>query len=284
MSFEIFTDTACSLTADVISELNIKVIPFPIFINGTEEAAQIGKIDMHRLYDKMRAKEDVKTSLINTDRFLNEFEPCLKEGKDVFYTGLASVLSGTFSCAMTAADILMEKYPERKVLLADSKSASVGIGLMVIEAAKMRNSGKTIDEVKAYVDEASKSMNHLVVINDLFFLKRGGRISEAEAIIGSLAKIKPLIILDAEGRVEIVGKVAGKKRAFSKIIEQMAQSVQKDATIGIVHCDCEEDALYVKEKVEALVPNKTIMGYVDPIIGTHVGPDGLAIIFLGKER
>lgn len=284
MAFEIFTDTACSLTADIIAELDIKVVSFPIIINGNEETSEIGKLDMHWLYDKMRAKEDVKTSLINTDRFMSEFEPYLKEGKDVFYTGLASVLSGTFSCAAAAADILMEKYPERKVVLADSKSASLGIGIMVMEAARMRNSGKTIEEVKAYVEQSAKKMNHLVVINDLFFLKRGGRISEAEAIIGSLAKIKPLIILDAEGKVEITGKVAGKKRAFSKIISEMAQSADKDAVIGILHCDCEEDALYVKEKVEEAVPNKTMLAYVDPIIGTHVGPDGLALIFLGKER
>lgn len=141
MAFEIFTDTACSLTADIINELNIKVISFPIIINGVEEIAEIGKLDMHWLYDKMRAKEDVKTSLINTDRFIKAFEPCLKEGKDIFYTGLASVLSGTFSCAVAAADILMEKYPERVILLSDSKSASMGIGFLIMEAARMRNAG-----------------------------------------------------------------------------------------------------------------------------------------------
>ncbi len=284
MSFEIFTDTSCSLDLDTLNKYNIKVVVSPIFINGEEFVIKDINKDMPYLYEQMRNKVDVKTSLINTDKFIEAFEPFLKEGKDIFYTGLSGGLSGTYSCAVTAAELLKEDYPERKIMVADSKSVSWGIGLIVIKAAQMRQENKSIEEINDYVNFAAARMNHIIMIDDLYYLKRGGRISSAEAFFGELAKIKPLCVINGEGKVEITGKVSGKKRALSKIVEDSQGLIETDGLIAVAHCGCDYDALSLKEKAQKVLSNEIIIGYVDPVISSHAGPDALALIFIGKEK
>lgn len=280
MQFEIFTDSSASLDEETIKKYGIRVLEVPITVDGKDMTGA----KLKDLYELMRKKLDVKTSLVNTDGFVRGFEKALKEGKDILYTGICAALSGTFSCAVSAAEILREKYPERRIVLVDSKSISLGTGLLVTEASEMKLSGKSIEEVEEYIKGAREEVNHLVCVSDLFYVKRSGRISGLEAVFGTLAGVRPLMNVDEDGYVKVYGKTVGKKRAFSRMIEKVVSNIKEGSVIGIAHCDCLPDAEFVKEKIKKFLPNKIKIAYVDPVIGTHAGPDALAIIFFGKNR
>ena len=289
MSFVLMTDSSANLTTDIIEKHNIEIIPLIFIVNGVEYTSyrKGENVDIKQFYDMMRNKENIKTSLITPETFIEEFEKQLKDGKDVLYIGFSSGLSGTFQSSVIAADTLAEKYPDRKIIVWDSLCASMGQGLIVYYAAKMKEEGKSIEEIVAWLDENRLKLAHWFTVDDLFFLKRGGRISATTAILGSALNIKPVLHVDDNGKLVSVSKARGRKQSINALLSKMDETAiePEKQTIFISHGDCIEDADYLADKIREKHGIKDIViNYVDPVIGSHSGPGTLALFFIGTNR
>lgn len=289
MSFEIITDTSANLTKELIKKLEVKVLALSIF-NGEEaynSVTEDGSFNYADFYGRLRNKENMKTALINVDEFSNAFEEALVAGKDVLAIIMSSGISGTYQSAKIAGEMMQEKYPDRKVIVIDSLSASIGQGLLVYYASEMRKEGKTIDEVAQWVIDNRLKMVHNFTVEDLFFLKRGGRLSGGVAIIGTILQIKPLLHVDNEGHLITLDKVNGRKKSLNTIVENFKASVvnPEEQVIAICHGDCIKDAEYVAEKIRKEVKVKDIIiDYTAPVLGAHAGPGVLALFYLAEKR
>ncbi|MCR5767811.1 MAG: DegV family protein [Lachnospiraceae bacterium] len=291
MSYEIITDSASNLTRDLLDRYNIHMISYQVMIDGENydcydpdrDYAQAGK----DFYDKMRSGAKVSTSLVNTARFTDYFTPILETGSDIIFVGISSGLSGTVQAARIAAEDLMEEFPGRKVIVIDSMGASLGEGLLVIELSKLRAQGVSIEDAAKWYENHKMDMNHVFTVDDLKYLKRGGRISTAEAIVGSILSIKPVLQADDNGKIIAFSKMRGRKKALMEIANQTIKHIVDPAsqTIAIAHCDAPEDAEYVAQLVREACPvQDIIIRYYDICTGTHVGPGTVAIFFMGKGR
>ena len=291
MSYEIITDSASNLTRDLLDRYNIRMISYQVTIDGENfdcydpdrDYAQAGK----DFYDKMRSGAKVSTSLVNTARFTDYFTPILETGSDIIFVGISSGLSGTVQAARIAAEDLMEEFPGRKVIVIDSMGASLGEGLLVIELSKLRAQGVSIEDAAKWYENHKMDMNHVFTVDDLKYLKRGGRISTAEAIVGSILSIKPVLQADDNGKIIAFSKMRGRKKALMEIANQTVKHIVDPAsqTIAIAHCDAPEDAEYVAQLVREACPvQDIIIRYYDICTGTHVGPGTVAIFFMGKGR
>ena len=285
-NYVILTDSSCDLSRELAAELDLHVIALEaVFDNGTTKLDS--EIDVKDFYQQLREKVQITTSAVGIDRFLNFIEPFLAEGKDVLYLGFTSGLSGTFNAGFVASQELSEKYPDRKVYAVDTLCASLGQGLLVYLCAKMRLAGKGIDEVRLFAEENKLNLCHWFTVDDLFFLKRGGRVSAATAVMGTMLSIKPVMHVDNKGRLVNVEKARGRKAALDALFGKMKATAiaPETQTCFICHGDCEEDANYLAERMkkELGVP-EVIIGYTGPVIGAHSGPGTMAIFYLGTER
>lgn len=285
-NYVILTDSSCDLSKELVEELDLNVIALEaVFDNGTTKLDS--EVDVAEFYQQLRQKVQITTSAVGIDRFLNFIEPFLAEGKDVLYLGFTSGLSGTFNAGFVASQELSEKYPDRKVYAVDTLCASLGQGLLVYLCAKMRQEGKGIEEVRMFAEENKLNLCHWFTVDDLFFLKRGGRVSAATAVMGTMLSIKPVMHVDNKGRLINVEKARGRKAAMDALFAKMKATAIKPETqtCFICHGDCVEDANYLAERMkkELGVP-EVIIGYTGPVIGAHSGPGTLAIFYLGTER
>ena len=282
----IITDSSCDLSAGFAEQLGVKVIKLEFIVEG-EEARENGSIDEKQFYEILRSGKMVTTSAIAMDRFISEVEPALAEGKDVLYLGFSSGLSSTYSAGFIGAQELAEKYPERKIYTVDTLAASMGQGLLVWYAVNMKNEGKSIEEVRDFVENNKMKLAHWFTVNDLFFLKRGGRISAATALVGTMLNIKPVLHVDDEGKLVSVSKARGRKNAIDALFAKAKESAIDAAgqTMFISHGDCIEDAEYLAEKLKSELSVKdVIISYVGPVIGAHSGPGTLALFYIGTNR
>ena len=232
-------------------------------------------------------KENIKTSLLNTEEFKAMFEDVLAGGDDILAILISSGISGTYQAAKLAADELAEKYPERKIVVIDSLAASIGHGLLVYYAAKMQQEGKSLEETTDFIMENRLKLVHKFTVDDLFFLKRGGRLSGGVAIIGTILQIKPVLHVDNNGKLISQSKVNGRKKSINAIFDSLKDNVidPENQVMAICHGDCLEDAEYLAAKVKKEYNVKdVIMNYCDPVIAAHAGPGVLALFYLGKER
>ena len=286
--FVIATDSTTDLPENLVKDLGIEIIPLLYNIEGTEHLNHLdGRgLDPREFYAELRAGRMAGTSAINTSSFIETFEPFLKSGKDVLYICFSSALSGTFNNARIAAGELSEKYPERRMLAVDSLSASMGEGLLVYLAALEKRGGKSIDEVYSFVAETRAHLCHWFTVDDLNFLKRGGRVSATAALLGTVLGIKPILHVDDEGRLIPVGKVRGRRQSIAMLAEKMARSAATPVkTVFISHGDCAGDARILEEMVrEKFHPETVVTGYIGPVIGAHSGPGTLALFFVGNSR
>lgn len=284
--YVIVTDSSCDLPLSKAAEMGVAVIPLEVNIEGVGIKMN-DEIDIKEFYDIIRSKRTAKTSAINMDRFAVEFEKIIADGKDVLYIGFSSGLSATYMAGKNAAEELREKYPDRKILTTDSLCASLGQGLIVTLAARKKAQGATIDEVCEYVEKTKLHLCHWFTVEDLFFLKRGGRVSGATAILGSILSIKPVMHVDNDGHLINVQKARGRSAAIKELLNKMKETAidPRNQTIYISHGDCYDDAKKLADMVmEEFGITDILINEVGPVIGAHSGPGTLALFFLGKER
>ena len=285
-NYVLITDSSADLTKDQLAELDVVSISLEVIINNDPPIPN-DAIDNKEFYGILRQKGTVTTSAVSFERFLNLMESYLSEGKDVLYLGFSSGLSGTYNAAFVAAQELAEKYPERKIYTVDTLCASLGQGLFVYTAAKQRLEGRSIDEVYKWANDNRLNLCHWFTVDDLFFLKRGGRVSAATAVMGTMLSIKPVLHVDFKGKLINVSKARGRKSSVDELFENAKRTAiePEKQTMFISHGDCLNDAEYLAERLkkELGVP-EVIIGYVGPVIGAHAGPGVLALFFFGTER
>lgn len=289
MSFEIVTDSSSNLPNDLINKYNLHILSLVFRVNDVEyESYKKGEEnDLSKFYTMMRNKDLVTTSCMSPNTCIETIEPLLASGKDVLYIGFSSALSGTYQTAHTVIEELKEKYPERKIYDIDTLGASLGEGLLVTYAAKQREEGKSIEDVYSWLMDNRFHLCHWFTVDDLFFLKRGGRVSASAAVVGTMLGIKPVLHMDNSGKLIPVEKVRGRKKSLDTLLEKMVQLAiePENQTVYISHGDCIEDAEYLANKIKDRFGIKDILiHYVDPVIGAHSGPGTVALFFIGKER
>lgn len=286
-NYVIMTDSGTDFTKEMIAELDVKLLDLSVTLEGKEPVPN-SSLDLPELYAFLREKKSASTAAVNLDAFLEEMTPVLEEGKDILYIGFSSGLSSTFASGKLAAEELSEKYPDRKIYAVDTLAASLGEGLLVYHAAKMRLAGADIEEVRDFVENNRLNLCHWFTIDDLFFLKRGGRVSATTAVVGTMLGIKPVMHVDNEGHLINVGKARGRRASidalFAKATETMTGD-RSDATVFISHGDCIDDANYLADRIKNELGVKEVrIAYVGAVIGSHSGPGTLALFFFGSER
>ena len=288
-NFSIITDSSCDLSAEMAKEMELTVLPLSFNLMGREYYNYLDgrEISFKDFYSHIRAGEKCTTSAVNLDAFIKAIEPKLKNGEDVLCLAFSSGLSNTYNTAKLACEELSPKYPDRKVYAVDTLCASMGEGLMVYLAAQEKKRGKSIEEVRDFVEENKLHLCHWFTVEDLNHLKRGGRISAATALIGTVLSIKPVLHVDDEGHLINVGKARGRRASLTALVDHMEKNAIDPAsqTVFISHGDSQEDADFVAEEVKnRLGVKKVITNYIGPVIGTHSGPGTIALFFLGSKR
>ena len=283
----IVTDSSCDLPVELVNELGLDVIQLAVTVEG-EEPTLNNEIDISEFYAKLRAKKSAKTAAVNFDTFANHFEKHLSAGVDVLYLGFSSGLSSTFNTAFVVARELQEKYPERKCVAVDTLSASLGQGLIVYLAAQKKAEGAILEEVQNYVEYLKPNLTHLFTVDDLFFLKRGGRVSLLTAVAGSALGIKPILHVDDIGHLVKVGTKRGRSNSIADLCTRMQALALDPAeqTVFISHGDCEKEANDLAKMVKETmgVKKPILISHIGPVIGAHSGPGTVALFFIGKER
>ena len=286
----------CGSTADLTKEKfasrNIEYICFSYTLGGKELKDDLGQsLSFKDFYDAMRSGKETKTAQINTDEYIRYFTPFLEQGNDLLYVSLSSGLSGTYSCAVLAADELKAKFPERKIRIVDSLGASSGYGLLMDTLADMRDSGADIDTVADFAEENRLKMHHWFYSTDLTFYIKGGRVSKAAGWFGTVLKICPLLNMDFEGHLIPRKKLKGKKRAMLEALNQMKIHAEDGLNYSkkcfISHSDCPEEARELASLVEQTFPklkSKVEIYYIGTTIGSHSGPGTVALYFWGDKR
>lgn len=284
---KLYTDTSANLPLALLREYDIAVIPFSYTVNGVaEDYNEETDFDGKAFYDAMRRGAEVKTSMVNPATAAAFFERALAQGDDVLYVGMSGGISGTAHAAVIAAGELKERYPERKILPINTYAASLGEGMQVMEAARMIEEGKSLEEIEKQLLTRRPHMCQFFTVDDLVYLKRGGRISGATALIGTVLSIKPILRGDETGHIVSCGKVRGMKRAYQELANYYdGRALDKSEMLGIAHADNEEGA----QALIALLRDKGFTGeclnvVYEPVTGAHVGPGTVALFFYGKEK
>ncbi|MCL1823806.1 MAG: DegV family protein [Oscillospiraceae bacterium] len=290
MSYDIITDSASNLPATYAEKNNVGVISLQYILGGEEfdSYAETENSDaLKTFYARMREKTSVSTSNINAAAFEDVFTKVLDAGKDLIYISFSSGLSSSYSFSKSTGDTLKSKYPDRKIFIVDSLCVTYGLGVFVDYAVKMRNEGRTIEETHQWLEENKLKICHWFTVDDLFFLKRGGRISATTAIAGTLLGIKPVMRVNDDGKLENVAKARGRKASLSMLVDKMVETAvnPKEQLVGIAHGDCLDDAKFVEKLIrEKLGTKNIIIDVLTPIIGAHSGPGTIALFFMGKGR
>ena len=284
--YVIFTDSACDITPETLKEWGVYSCSLTFRFQDSEKEYSDNEMPIGDFYDKMRRGGVAKTSAINSEKFLVEFEKLLKEEKDILYLGFSSGLSTTYNSARLAAKELSEKYPDRKIITVDMLCASAGGGLLVKMALDKKNRGVEIEENAKFVESIKLNICHWFTVDDLVYLKRGGRVSGATAFVGNMLGIKPVMHVDNEGHLVNVLKVRGRKTAVSTLAEKYGElHLDGDYEVFISHGDCIDDANKLASIIETKYAKKTsVITNVGAVIGAHSGPGTLALFFVGKER
>ena len=286
MSYQILTDSCCDFPAQRYKELGLIALPLSVTFRG-ETYPDRNDDSLRDLYAGLRAGEAASTAAVNPQQWEEALEPLLAAGTDVLILAFSSGLSTTYQSACIAANEMAERFPVRKIFVVDSLCASLGQGLLAYYAAKKRDEGLTIEELKAWLEDNKLHLCHWFTVNDLMYLKRGGRISATTAILGTMLSIKPVLHVDDEGHLINVGKARGRKASIAALADKAAE-LGKDydnSVMFISHGDCREDAETLARLLKERCGVKEVyINYVGAVIGSHSGPGTLALFFLGAHR
>ena len=286
MNYRIITDSCADFPKELAASLDIDQVALTLLFRG-ETTADFTDDSLKEMYQGLRAGESATTSAVNPEAWGRTIESVLAAGKDALVLAFSSGLSSTYQSAVIAAQELKEKYPERKVIVVDTLCASLGQGLFVWHACKKRDAGMTLEEVAAWCEDNKLHLCHWFTVDDLMYLKRGGRVSGATAVVGTMLNIKPVMHMDDAGHLIKVTTARGRKASVHALADKVGQLALKEDndTMFISHGDCREDAEYLasilKEKYGV---KEVVIGYVGAVIGSHAGPGVLALFFLGEHR
>ncbi|MCL2854655.1 MAG: DegV family protein [Defluviitaleaceae bacterium] len=288
MSFEIVVDSCFNLGVEYAEKNKLHVLSLAYIVDGKEYAGYTpGKdIDYAAFYGRLREKAPASTAQITTVMADEMCRPIVEGGKDILYLGFSSGLSATFSAVSKGLEQLKTDFPDRKIYVVDTLTVTVGLGLLVEAACNMRDEGKTIEEVHTWIEENKQKVLHFFTVDDLFHLKRGGRLSATKALLGAALNVKPVLMVNPKGGLSPIGKAKGRKKALDGAIES-TQYVDANlfGKIFVVHGDVAEDAQYVVDGIKAKHPSIPVeCYYLDPVIGVHAGPGVIAIIFMSSTK
>lgn len=283
-NFDIFTDSSCDLPKEIIEKFDLKVMQLEVIIDDKPPVLN-NQVEIKDFYDQLRAGANAKTSAVTPGHFEENMRKSLESGKDILYIGFTSGLSVTYNNGVMVIKELQPEFPERKICHIDTLCASVGQGLLVYYAGILREQGAELEEALEKIEAIKDRIHHQVTVNDLFFLKRGGRIDAATAIVGSMLKFKPIIVVDKEGRLQNVGKVRGRKASINELFGKMKANASLDELnyVFISHSDCLEDVESLAAMIKAEWDTEVIIGDIGPVIGAHTGPGAIALCYLGTN-
>lgn len=288
MDYVFMTDASCDLTLRQVNEAGVEVLPMEFQIEDKiyRHYPDCRMMKLDEFYKAIKEGAVPKTTQINFDYFKNHFEPYLKAGKDILFTGIATGLSGTYNTCLIAVNELQEKYPGRKIYVIDSRCDSAGLGFLVYLAGKKYKEGASIEELKTYIETTRDKVCHWFVVDDLDLLKKGGRISALTATFGKALQIKPLIGADEVGKLVNVGKIRGKSNVIPTLVKYAkrdADSNSKKQIAFVAHADNIEGAKELRKAVKSMFKEVQICD-IGPVIGSHVGSGMLAVVFLGNRN
>ncbi len=283
-NYEIFTDSSCDLSKEIIAQYDLKVMQLEVIVDEKQPVLN-NQVEIKSFYDSLRNGSNAKTSAVTPGFFEEYMRATLESGKDILYIGFSSGLSVTYNNGLMIIEELQQEFPERKILYVDTLSGSGGEALMVYHAAKMKENGASMEEIKAEVEALRDYVHHQVTVEDLFFLKRGGRIDAKSAIVGTMLKIKPIINVDVNGKLNSVAKVRGRKSSITELVNRMKATIDPERFpyVSVFHGDCQEEADVLEAMVKEAYPQLTVLrGDVGPVIGAHTGPGTLVLCYIGK--
>ena len=288
MAMVILTDSTCDLPLSYIQDNKIEFLGLTVLIDNKEVLDDLGKtLTYEDFYAHLRTGQTTSTSQVNTHSFTEMFLKHIKNGDSIIYIGLSSALSGTHNSANIAKAEVLEQYPMADISIIDTLSVCGGLGLLVHYASQMSKTGKSKEEIVSWIERNKLRVVHLVTVDDLEHLKRGGRLSGASAFVGSLLNIKPLLFVDDSGKLAPYDKARGRKKAIRNLVDMLEKHIQfsKDQTIFINHGDCLEEAKQLENWIREKLPVKNvIISMVGTTVGSHSGPGTLALFFLGDTR
>lgn len=277
----IMSDSTCDFDDTAAKELGVEIVPLNLSFDGQDYKACVDEID--DFYNKLRGGAQALTSSPNVETFTRCMEKVLKKGKDILYIGLSSALSSTYQNSCIAAKELKSRYPDRNIFCVDSKAASVGLGLLLYHVTQAKD--KSITQLKEYAEELSSKLRHWFTVEDMSYLKRGGRISATQAPVGSALHINPILRLDEKGKLAIAEKVRGRKAAIKALFDKISKSDVTDQTVMICHGDCVDQAAELAAMIkDRLQPKKIHIGCLRPIVAAHVGPGALGVVFVEMDK
>ena len=287
-SYVIFTESTGDLTPALIEAADLRVLPMAFTLDGKEyrNYPDGREMPVHDYYEKLRGGSLCTTSQVTMLEFQQAFTPVLEAGQDILYLAFSSGLSGTYQSGCVAAEELKEKFPGRRIVCVDSLQASMGEGLFCYLVGKKRCQGADLDTAADYARQIAPQVCAWFTVDDLMFLKRGGRVSGAAAVAGTLLGIKPVLHVDEEGHLIPKEKVRGRRASLDALVKHFeATALDKTGgTVFISHGDCADDARYVIDKLRALGVREIEMGDIGPVIGAHSGPGTVALFWLGSAR
>lgn len=286
--YKITTDNTADLPYSFYKENDIDFLFLPYTLEDKQYTLE-NELPVAEFYDRMRNGSMPTTSQYNAEDAAGLWEPYLKQGVDILHIAFSSGLSGSYNSARLAAEDMREKYPERRITVVDSLSASLGEGMLVWYAAKLKKEGKTMEEVASWLEANKLHLCHVFTVNDLFHLYRGGRVSRATAILGTMINIKPMLHVDNEGHLISLSKVRGRKHSIIKLVDMMDERIgsykDNNPIMMISHGDCSDEAETLKQEILKRYPGTEILiNHVGATIGAHSGPGTMALFFLGEYR
>lgn len=289
--FTLVTDSTCDLPLDYYKEHNVELLYLSCIMDGVTYDGKKNILDEKKFYEFVRNGALPTTSQVNPEQAKDCFEKILESDKNILYLAFSSGLSGTYQSGVIAANEIKEEHPDANVVVIDSLCASLGEGLLLYYAIKLRDEDKSIEEAAEWIEAHKLNVGHAVTVDDLFHLQRGGRISKASAVIGSMINIKPMIHVNDEGKLINIAKIRGRKKALSSLLDMMEErmgsynSKDKNEMIMISHSDCEEDAKAVADMIkERYGFENFVINMIGPVIGSHTGPGTVALFFMADKR
>ena len=285
-NYQIITDSACDLPKAMLSQLNVITTPLHVLFKGVNLPDSVDE-GLKEIYDGLRAGESSATSAVNPEGWASVMEPVVAAGQDALVLAFSSGLSTTYQSAVIAAQELAEKYPARTIRVVDTGCAALGQGLLVWYACQKRDAGLNLEELTAWCEENKLHVDHWFTVNDLMFLKRGGRISAATAVLGTMLQIKPVLHVDDEGKLVNMEKARGRKASIEVLVKKLDQLGQgyDNRMVFVCHGDCLEEANQLKAMLlQRDGVQEVFVGNLGAVIGSHAGPGTLAVFFMGKHR